>query len=791
MSSRMPVLAGLVALTISTSAMAQNQVERVVVYGTLPDSDIGLSPDKVPGATQSLSADEVGAAHGPSVLDSLGSRVGGVGLSDLQGNSMSQDLRYHGFEASPLQGVAQGVAVYQNGVRLNEAFGDTVNWDAIPETAIARMDVWSNNPVFGLNALGGAIDVVMKNGFTWQGQEASVQGGSYAHAMGTAQYGVTDGDFSFYGALEGITDGGWRLHSGSDLGRLYGDAGWRFGGSEIHVVASGSQSGLGAVGPTPIEAAARDSAAVYTWPQTTQNRIASLAVNGKTKLGDHWQLEADAYVRTLRQRHVDGNDADFEGCSPRSSYGGDICLEDDAFGTPSGGKTTTFRNQFVIMSASGAVFPFNPNVIYGTVDRTYTDSTTQGATVQLSGDEPLFGLGNYFTAGGSIDHSAIGFRSTSSLGRIFSDLSVGNDSSLAGAGNVIHTLGNLGYAPANLAGTTDYYGLYAVDALDLTDALTVTAGFRLNAADIATRDGTGIASELTGSHGYTHFNPLAGLTWKIIDGVSFFGGYSESNRAPTPLELDCASQSQPCLLEGALVADPPLAQVVAHTYEAGLRGEMGATGGKLSWSASLFRTDSDNDIVSLASVIQGRGFFANVPSTRRQGIDLTGAFAADGWSTHVSYSYLEATYQFTGALASPNNPFADGNGNVTVTPGRHIPVNPANQFRAGGDGEILPGLTIGGDLVFTGSQYYDGDNANQNPKLPSFWTVNIRAAYDFDNRWQLFGLVNNLFDHHAASYGAFFSPDDAQGLFTPDLTDPRIVTLIQPISFQFGLKLKF
>ena len=773
MKSRALLLSGLLSGAFSLSAAAQTAPEQVVVYGTLPDSDIGLSPQKVPGSLQSLDANQIGADHGATLLDSLGSQVAGATLSDSQGNGMFQDLRVHGFEASPLQGVAQGLAVYQNGVRLNEAFGDTVNWDAIPETAIARMDVWSNNPVFGLNALGGAVNLVMKNGFTWQGEEASLQGGSYAHGMGTLQVGMNDGTFSFYAAAEGVTDGGWRLQSGSNLGRLYADAGWRFGDSEIHLVASGSESGLGVVGPTPIELVRQDSAAVYTYPQTTQNRTGSLALNGSSKLGDDWQIEAGAYIRNLRQRHVDGNDGNFESCSTRSSFGGDLCLQDDAFGTPAGGKTTAFRNQFVIMNPAGQVFPFDNAIVYGTDDRTFTDSNSEGATLQLTGKAPLFGLGNYFTAGGSLDHSAIGFRSNSTLGRIFPNLDVAVDPTEPGAGNIVHTLGNLGYAPADLAGTTDYYGLYAVDALDLTDALTMTAGFRLNAADIATRDRSGIASELTGSHGYTHLNPLAGLTWKITDAVSLFGGYSESNRAPTPLELDCASATQPCLLEGSLVADPPLKQVVAHTGEAGLRGELGKLGGKLSWSASLFRTDSDNDIVALASTIQGRGYFTNVPLTRRQGVDINAQFAAESWSTYVSYSYLEATYQFTGALASPNNPFADGNGNVTVTPGRHIPVNPANQFRAGGDGEILPGLSIGADLVFTGSQYYDGDEANQNPKLPTYWTVNIRAAYDFDNRWQLFGLVNNLFDHHAASYGTYFEPDDAQGLFTPRTSPTR------------------
>jgi len=66
-------------------------------------------------------------------------------------------------KASPLQGVAQGVAFYQNGVRVNEAFGDTVNWDAVPQVAIARMDVWSSNPVLGLNALGGAVNAAARH----------------------------------------------------------------------------------------------------------------------------------------------------------------------------------------------------------------------------------------------------------------------------------------------------------------------------------------------------------------------------------------------------------------------------------------------------------------------------------------------------------------------------------------------------------------------------------------------------------------------------------------------------
>ena len=791
MPARIGVGLGIV-LSAMPAAAQQSAAEHVVVYGTLPDSDIGLVPEKVPGQLQSFNA--VTAQHGATVLDALGTQAAGVSLADTQGNAMFQDLRFHGFAASPLQGTPQGIAVYQNGVRLNEAFGDTVNWDAIPQQAIDRLDVWSSNPVFGLNALGGAVNMVMKNGFTWRGAEASLQGGSYGHGMAGAQWGIQDGDFSFYGAAEGITDAGWRFHSQSNLGRLYADAGWRFGNSELHLVVSGAATSLGVVGPTPVDLIQRNSKSIYTFPQTTHNSIGSLALNGKTRLDEHWQIEASAYVRALKQRHADGNDGDFERCSNSSSFVGKVCLQDDAFTRPvpfTGAAALNFRNQFAILDQNGASIPFTAGALYGTLDRTSTASTTTGATLQVTGNAPLLGMGNYLTAGFSLDSSGIGFRSASTLSRIFPDFDVVVDPALAGSGSIVHANGNTGYAPVTLGATTNYYGFYVVDALDLTATLTLTAGLRINAADIVTRDRSGIAAELNGRHGYGHINPLAGLTWKISDGLSAFGGYSQANRAPTPLELDCANPNLPCLLEGALVSDPPLAQVVSHSYQAGLRGGMALGDGKLDWSASLFRTDSDNDIVALASVIAGRGYFTNVPSTQRQGVDLTAHYEAQGWSAYAGYSYLDATYQFTGTLASGNNPNADANGNVTVTPGRRMPLNPATTMRAGTDVNVLEGLSLGGELAFAGSQYFAGDDSNLNPKLPATMVVNLRAAWQLGERWRVFGLVNNLFDNRDALYGAYLDPSNLAALVTPALSDPRTLTLRQPVSFQLGLKLTF
>jgi iron complex outermembrane receptor protein len=74
--------------------------------------------------------------------------------------------------------------------------------------------------------------------------------------------------------------------------------------------------------------------------------------------------------------------------------------------------------------------------------------------------------------------------------------------------------------------------------------------------------------------------------------------------------------------------------------------------------------------------------------------------------------------------------------------------------------------------------------------LSGYAVVNLRAAYDITPESQVFGLVDNVFDNHSASYGTYFETDDTVGLLNPALADPRTLTLQQPITFQLGVKFK-
>jgi len=805
------VLAALIFGLLSGFAVAQEiapDAASAEPSVTLPPVEVvGASPlggyvdrAKVPGTVQTLSAPDFTRTESPLVTDTLFQRVPGVTLSDPNGNNAAQALSYRGFFASPLQGTPQGVAVYLSGIRFNEAFGDTVNWDLIPTNAIDHSDLWTNNPVFGLNALGGALNLTMKNGFTYQGFEGELQGGSYGRFTGGAQYGGQFGNYSVYLAAQGLRDGGWRFQSPADSTRLYSDFGWRNEGAELHLIAGGALSSFGVAAATPIQLLDENFRSVFTTPQTTDNKMGFIALNGTYALTDTWSLQGNLYIRGFNQNHLDGNAANVERCSNSSSpeFRNHLCLQDDAFPRPDP-VTTAFHDSFAILDTNGNPIPCPPGsgntcntTPYGTVDRTADHTTTLGASAQAVNNGNLLGHGNNFLVGGSIDRSVGNFNADSRLGFINPDLTITNNFLIPGSGDVIHTLGGFGYAPVSTDTRSIYYGLYALNTFDVDERLSFTAGARLNIASIGISDTIGTSPDLNGNDTFTHFNPVTGFTYKLTPSLTGYFGYSQSNRAPTPLELSCSNPANPCLLENFLVSDPPLKQVVASTYELGLRQSLPLYGGKLDWKAALFRTNSTDDIINVASVIAGRGFFQNVPGTRRQGIEASIQYQSPQWLLYAGYSLLDATYEFTGDLPSPNNPMADENGNVHVVPGNRIPGLPLNQGKLGVYYSPTPQWTVGADMVVVGSSYFVGDNANQNPKLPGYWTVNLHASYQLTKEVQIFGLINNTFNQRVALFGTFFDTSDVANVRPPiTLTDPRTEVLGPPISVYAGIRVTF
>jgi outer membrane receptor protein involved in Fe transport len=158
---------------------------------------------------------------------------------------------------------------------------------------------------------------------------------------------------------------------------------------------------------------------------------------------------------------------------------------------------------------------------------------------------------------------------------------------------------------------------------------------------------------------------------------------AQSSRAPTAVELACASEDAPCSLPNAFLADPPLDEVVAHSVEAGLRGQAAAG---LAWHAGAFRTTNRNDILfqSTGGSQANVGFFQNVSDTRRQGAELgvSGNRGRLAWT--LEYSLIDATFRDEFIVNSPNHPpvndeLVAGDGKLRVLPGASIPGIPRHR----------------------------------------------------------------------------------------------------------------
>lgn len=798
---RRVVLWGLLAVAAPGFARADEAppaVKEVVVVAPSA-GEAGVEAGKLGSTVESLTAEDFARSSALSLTEAIQRRLPGANVSDTRGNGYTGEVEFRGFAASGVQGAPQGLAVYLNGQRLNEPFGETVNWDLVPQVAVARADLMTNAPAFGLNALGGALSIRLKDGFAAQAGSARIEAGAFGSVSGAAEQAWRSGDFGAYLALDGGREDGWRDRSPSKVARGFADLGWEAGRSKLHLSLGAASSNLGVVGPTPADMLAADRASVFTSPQATRNRAGLAALNGAARLSDSLSLEAGLHLRAFEQRHVDGNPGEFERCSGNAANPlfNTLCLEDDGFPRATRPPAAAFQ----LVTADGRPIACPPptsaacnTTAYGLVDASRTRSTTTGGSLQLVDRSPRFGRPNVLTVGAAFEASVIRFRADSTLGLLGPDLVVDTAVALPGAGQVIRAAGAVGYAPVNLAATNRNAGLYLTDTLDVTDRLFLTVGGRWNVSRIAMEDRTGFAPDLTARHRFSRLDPAASLAWKARDGLTLFAGAGQATRVPTPLELGCSDPDRPCLLENALVADPPLKPVTATTYEAGARGARDLAGGRLSWRLSLFQADNRHDIVALASALPGRGYYANAPGTRRRGLDADVDFVAGRWSLFAGYSRVDATYRFDALLPSPNNPAADDDGFIAVSRGDRLGGVPADRFKAGVEAQVTSRLRLSLDVVGVGPQYLAGDEGNDNPKLAGYWLANLGAAWRIIGAAEAFIRVDNLTAETYASFGTYFDPQEIARISPaplPDEPDVRTLTPGAPRRVSVGLRLSF
>jgi len=661
---------------------------------TAPLSGGQVPLNEVPASIQQISPGAIGQLSAPALTGSLDQLAGGVNLNDTQGNPYQQDLNFRGFTASPVLGTPEGVSVYVDGVRVNEAFGDVVNWDLIAQGAISNLEVIAGaNPVFGLNTLGGSVVITTKRGFDSPGTSAEVYGGAFGRHVEQADTGGRSGHFDYYLGGTLFDEHGWGHENPSRVRQSYGEVGYRDGHNDVSLhldYADNRLLGNQTLPPTLLS----DPYQSYTWPDIQTNQMVFLNLDARHRLATGWILTGKAYFRRESTDIFNSNiNGDFDPTLPVGP------------GNEPTGNAIEGINQY-----------------------------RPGGAVELSGHSLPAGHRNTLIVGVSYDP---GWTDYDQLNQQAGSARATYSTEPAVLGTLLHAVNRTS-------------GIYFSDTLGLTHILFLNIGGRYNHASDTLEDRLGTA--LNGHQVYSRLDPAAGLTFDPTRRLTLYASYDEGMRVPTPSELTCADPNAPCSLPNAFTSDPPLKAVVARNFELGARGEFAST---LSFTASVFRTNLDNDIqfVAAGGGAINSGYFVNVGQTRRQGFSLGLNGRAGAFDFSANYSFVAATFQSPLTLNSPNNSTAGPTGgcpactSIRVAPGDRIPGIPRSIVKLRAQ-YTIDKLTVGLGVTGQTDIYARGDENNEdsNGPVPGFVLVNLDAQYELSSRWRAFVRVDNALD---------------------------------------------
>ena len=626
---------------------------QIDVIGITPLESTGTPISQIPSNVQILKSDQIKQQKPSNMADLLNDNLGTVSVSNGVGNPYQNDVNYRGFQATSLLGAPVGLSVYFDGVRFNEPFGSTVNWDLIPMNAVSGINLMpGSNPLFGLNTLGGALAINTKNGKDFPGGSVTLLGGSFGRRALNAEYGGVDDahNLDYFVSMNKDYQDGWRHHSKSDVQQLFGKLRWHSADNKNNLEISGAFAYNELNGTQGLPLSMLDNPKQsYTWPDTIKNRMAMINIKASSWLSDTRYIAANGYIRKSDSDVVNSN----------AQYDDDCAAAGDG---PGAGGCDVAVNGTVPNSLAGKTYADANGLQRYTADiNTQLVSSnlrqdTVGGNFEYKAFGKFFEKDNTLSFGGIADHSHITYNQDTQLARLvnYQVISTPNlrykmASGVAQNNGLIRNV--------NLKADTDNFALFLANSFEINPHLTASAAASYNVSLLNQRgankqflnddggygwtdgvayynadftgatydNGSGVSRSVTtagktagpevtsldGNHHYARLNPSIGLNFNPTKELGFFGGYSESMRAPTSIELSCADKNHPCNLPTGFNGDPDLKEVVAKSWEAGARGKFNLLDSKLNWNVAAYNSYNFNDI-QFISATASTGYFQNV-----------------------------------------------------------------------------------------------------------------------------------------------------------------------------------
>jgi outer membrane receptor protein involved in Fe transport len=772
--------AGFAPQSVSVEVQAGAPVERSLtmtlagasfemnVAAATPLTGTDLPLDQIPAPVQTATGRDLESSGAPDFSSFLNRRAGSVNINENQGNPFQPDVNYRGYTASPLLGTPEGISIYMDGVRQNQPFGDVVAWDLIPRQAIDEATlIPGSNPIFGLNTLGGAISLQTKNGHSQPGTSIEATGGMYGRRGVELEHGGSNAKgLSWYFAGNLFHDDGWREASPSDVRQVFVKGGWQNQKTSIELSAGYADNQLTGNGLQEMRFLAKDYSSVYSVPDIGHNRSPYVNLKASHAFSDKLTVTGNAYFRYIRgdTYNANLNSNSFDEQVYTLSAADQAALKAAGYtGYPTGpqnASTMPFPYWRCIAQALQLADPSSR--CDGAIFSTWSKQNNYGLSQQLTWVTAPQHRRNQFTAGWAFDRSSLTFQQSVQFaylnpdGTTFTPVNAYADGSTSSGGVPVDSRVDLHGAPQTVS-------VYATDTYAVASKWSLTASARYNRTSIDNRDrlptAPGVRGSLDGNYIYNRVDPAIGFTYNPTAAINVYGSYSEGSRAPTSIELGCSDPQNPCNLPNALVGDPPLKQVVTRTVEAGVRGSFE---GRAHWSAGWFRGENHDDILFVASVQTGNGYFKNFGKTLREGAEVSVNSRIRHVTLGGNYTFVRATYQSSetvlGASNSENDAGSGLQGNIEISPGDRIPLIPHHIFKSYADWQATSRLLLDIDFLAVSRSFARGNENNMSQPdgvyylgpgtSPGYGVVNLGVRYQLHRKLQLFAQIDNLLNHH-------------------------------------------
>ena len=796
------IIASAVTYAFSSAAEANDAMDHyevIEVQGATPLS-ANSNNSAVFGNVQTLTQDDIEGSVNRSLPELLKTQLASVNLNDVQNNPFQPDLQYRGFTASPLLGLPQGISVYLNGGRVNEAFGDTVHWDLMPLDAIDTVSLYSgSNPLFGQNTLGGALALRTKTGFSFNANEIDLQAGQFGQKAASVESGGNNDHWAYYVNLNHYEEDGWRDYSPSEVQQLFTSLAYKSDKMHLDMNLFMADNELLGNGASPIELLDIEGReAVYTHPDQTNNELTHVNITGDFVLTNTLSLTANMFYRDTQTQSINGDDSDFGACQfadgrvtlcefeddddddPLDSDGDD----DDDDDLPVVGEGDDIEAvEFIGFdddTALAEISDVDADELDGTYNTGRTDAKATGLSFQLAKQYALSGFSSELIVGASYTKGDVNYAADTTFGILENESAQDSRTVLPIDGLMAQE------ARVRLDVDTTAWSLFFMNSTQLSSAVSLNLGGRFNRDHIVMEDLIDDGeSSLDGNHRFTQFNPAVGVDITIDEQSQLNLAISQSSRTPSPAELSCADEDDPCRLPNGFVADPPLDQVVTQTIEANYTTRID----NIDLMLNVFHSRSKDDIIfQQAGSVASRGYFINVDETQRQGVEFSVGSTWEKLTYRLNYNYLNATYESTFTSFSPFNPQGPDR---LVTPGDKIPGQPEHLVKLYADYALTDKARLGAEVISASSQYFRGDEANENEKIDGYVIANIYASYRFNDTFTASLRVNNVFDKDYETFGTYGEADEVLEDIYPDVEGAQFVGPAQPRMVSVNLKARF